>query len=318
VFSEPSLPDIDPADVLLRLLSSPNIASKELVIRQYDHEVKGMSAMKPIMLGPSDAGAIRPLLGGNEGLVVAHGICPKFIHDAYDMAALAFDEAVRNAVATGAKFGYMAALDNFSWPDPLQSDRTPDGEAKLGELVRACISLYDYTIAYSVPLVSGKDSMKNDYYVGGEKYSIPPTLLVTVVGKIDDVRKAVSTEFKLAGDYIYVLGRTRDELGGSDFYRLFNGVGNNCPKVRSNETVPLYRALSKAIEEGLVASAHDVSDGGIAVALAECAFPAGMGIDMQLDLMPAESESHISLLFSESAGRFVVSVPKNTPRNSRK
>lgn len=307
-FSEPSIPEEDYAEILKRLLSSPNIATKESVIRQYDHEVKGGSAIKPIMLGPCDAGIVRPLLDFMEGVVVSHGLCPKFVHDAYDMSALAFDEAVRNAIAAGAKFGYLAALDNFCWPDPIQSAKTPDGEAKLGDLVRSCISLYDMTTAYGVPLISGKDSMKNDYYSGDVKYSIPPTLLVTVIGKIDDVRHAASAEFKQTGDYIYVLGKTRDELGGSDYYRLFGGIGNNHPKVRIAETVPLYRALSQAISDGLVASAHDVSDGGIAAALAECAFPAGLGIDADLGLCEKDTSAPNSLLFSESAGRFIVSV----------
>jgi phosphoribosylformylglycinamidine synthase len=313
-FTEPQLPaDIDYGAKLLELLSLPNISSKENIIRQYDHEVKGTSVIKPVMLGPNDAGIIRPLLETEEGAVIAHGICSKFVQDGYDMAALAFDEAVRNAVAVGAKFGYLAALDNFSWPDPVQSDRTPDGETKLAELVRACISLYENTQAYGIPLISGKDSMKNDYYSGTLKYSIPPTLLVTMIGKIDNVNKAVSAEFKQTGDAIYIIGKTRDELGGSEFYKLFNAIGNYCPKVRPTEHVPVYRAISQAIEEGLISSAHDVSDGGIAVALAECAFPLGLGVDVDLGNAPAETELPAALLFSESAGRFVVSVQeKNT------
>lgn len=310
-FSEPSIPsDINYGECLLRLLSLPNISTKEKIIRQYDHEVKGMSSIKPLMLGPNNAGVIRPLLESDEGIVIAHGICPKFIHDGQDMAALAFDEAVRNAISVGAKFGYLAALDNFSWPDPVQSNKTPDGEAKLAELVRACISLYEQTQAYGIPLISGKDSMKNDYYSNNLKYSIPPTLLVTIVGKIDNVTKSVSAELKQIGDSIYVLGKTRDELGGSEFYKLFNSVGNFCPKLRTNENVPLYRALSQAIEEGLINSCHDVSDGGIAVALSECAFPVGIGVDVDIRLAPAETELPTALLFSESAGRFIVSVPE--------
>jgi phosphoribosylformylglycinamidine synthase len=307
-FPEPSLPDVPAVDLLMSLLSSPNIATKESVVRQYDHEVKGMSVVKPFMLGPSDAGVIRPLLSGEEGVVVAHGMCPKYVHDSYDMAACALDEAIRNAIAAGAKFGYLAALDNFSWPDPIQSEKTPDGELKLGDLVRSCISLYDNTIAYGVPLISGKDSMKNDFYSGTTKYSIPPTLLVTVIGKMDDVNRACTTEFKQPGDHIYVLGKTRDELGGSELFRLFGAVGNSNPKVRTNETIPLYRALSQAIAEGLVASAHDVSDGGLAVAIAESAFPAGNGVDIDIGLIQRDTEKDLAMLFSESAGRFVVSV----------
>jgi phosphoribosylformylglycinamidine synthase len=168
------------------------------------------------MRGPTDAAVIKPLVDNYEGLVISHGICPKFIQDAKDMALLAFDEAVRNALATGAKFGYLAALDNFSWPDPLPSTTNPDAEYKLAQLVRACIALYDYATAYGIPFISGKDSLKNDYVVGDERHSILPTLLITLVGKMDDVRKAVTPEFKNAGDYIYILGKTRDELGASE------------------------------------------------------------------------------------------------------
>ena len=307
-FPQPEIIETDLSDVLKRLLSTPNIATKETVTRQYDHEVKGMSVIKPVMIGPNDAGVIKPLLDSDEGLVIAHGICPKIMQDAYDMASNAFDEAVRNAIAVGAKFGYMACLDNFSWPDPIQSEKTPDGEAKLAELVRACIALHDLAIAYGIPIISGKDSMKNDYYSGERKYSIPPTLLITVVAKMDDVKKAVSAEFKQAGDYIYVLGKTRAEMGGSEYFKLFGNIGNNQPKVRPEETIPTYKAISEAIESGLVSSVHDISDGGLAVALVECAFPTGIGVDVDFSQLQRETDNEDALLFSESPGRFVVSV----------
>jgi len=314
-FREPDITETDLGKVLKMLLSSPNVASKEGVIRRYDHEVKGMSVIKPIMKGIADAAVIRPLYHSEEGLVISHGLCPKVIQDSYDMAALSFDEAVRNAIAVGAKFGYLASLDNFSWPDPIQSSKTPDGEYKLGQLVRACIALYDVATAYGVPLVSGKDSMKNDYYAGNEKHSIPPTLLVTVVGKMDDIKKAMTAEFKSPGDNVYVVGKTYEEMGGSEYYKMFNGEGNDSPKVRTKETIPVYKAVSSAIEEGIVNSVHDVSDGGFAVALAECAFGGGYGVDADVQRMPKETENEDAILFSESAGRFVVSVSEeNSPK----
>ena len=315
IYPEPNIDAFDTREVLRKLLSSPNITVKESVIRRYDHEVKGMSVIKPLMGGPSDAAVIRPLYDSDEGLVISHGICPKYVQDGYSMAAVAFDEAVRNAIAAGAKFGYLACLDNFCWPDPVKSERTPDGEHKLGTLVRSCIALYDCATGYGVPLISGKDSMKNDYYSGERKYSIPPTLLVTVVGKIASIHRAVSTEFKRPGDYIYVLGTTREELGGSDFYRLFGGIGNNPPKLYPDEHIPLYKALSAAMEEGLVASAHDISDGGIAVAFAESALGFGLGAELDLAQMACKTEDKPAMLFSESAGRFIVSVsPENIER----
>jgi phosphoribosylformylglycinamidine synthase subunit PurSL len=308
IYPEPSIGKFYPEDALHKLLSSPNITVKESVIRRFDHEVKGQSVIKPIMGGPNDAAVLRPLFNSDEGLVISHGICPRYAQDGYAMAALAFDEAVRNAIAVGAKFGYLACLDNFSWPDPVLSARTPDGEQKLGNLVRACLALYECTTAYNVPIVSGKDSMKNDYYSGERKYSILPTLLVTVVGKMSRVQNAVSSEFKKPGDIIYVLGTTQDELGGSEFNRLFGGIGNNPPQLHMDEHIPLYRALSDAIEDGLVASAHDVSDGGIAVAFAESALGFSLGAELDLNLAATASERDEALLFSESPGRFIVSV----------
>jgi phosphoribosylformylglycinamidine synthase len=308
IHPEPMIGKFYPEDVLHRLLSSPNITVKESVIRRFDHEVKGQSVIKPLMGGPNDAAVLKPVQDSEEGLVISHGICPRYSQDGYAMAALAFDEAVRNAIAVGAKSGYLACLDNFSWPDPVKSARTPDGEQKLGSLVRACIALYDCATGYGVPIVSGKDSMKNDYYSGERKYSILPTLLVTVVGKISRVSQAVSSEFKNPGDIVYVLGTTHDEMGGSEFHKLFGAIGNCPPQLRPDEHVPLYKALSDAIEDGLVASAHDVSDGGLAVAFAESALGFGLGAELDLNCVPSATDREDSILFSESPGRFVVSV----------
>lgn len=310
-FEEPVIAETNLYKILKMLLGSPNIASKENIVRTFDHEVKAMSVIKPFMVGPTDGAVIKPFYNEFEGVVIAHGICPKYIQDSYNMASLAFDEAVRNAISVGAKFGYLACLDNFSWPDPIANDKNPDGAYKLAQLVRSCIALYDYSTMYGIPIVSGKDSMKNDYQSQDKKFSIPPTLLITVIGKMDNVKKALTGEFKSAGDYIYILGKTRDELGASEYYKLFNGVGNTIPKVYAQENIALYKALSNAVEEGLVKSCHDISDGGIAVAFAECTFGSNVGADLDLALLIKETEKEDSLLFSESAGRFVVSIAEN-------
>lgn len=317
-FNEPQIMETDLGEIIKMLLSSPNIASKEAVVRRYDHEVQGGSVIKPIVRGPNDAAVVRPLLDSDNGLVVGHGICPRYVQDGYDMAAMAFDEAVRNVLAVGGKFGYLACLDNFSWPNPLPSDQNPDAEYKLAQLVRSCLALYDFATAYGVPIISGKDSMKNDYYYRGKKYPILPTLLITMVGKIDDVKKAISAEFKNPGDSVYILGITRDELGGSEYYKLFKAIGNSNPKVREKETIPMYKAFSKATEEGVVLSAHDLSDGGMAIALVECSIGSGFGIDVELDGMPRETENEDALLFAESAGRFVVTVKKENEEKFEK
>ena len=317
---EPHITDTDPNEVLMKLLAAPNIASKEWVIRQYDHEVQGGSVVKPIMCnnGTSDAAVIRPILDWSEGLVISHGMCPRQVEDSYHMAQLAVDEGVRNALATGGMFSYMACLDNFSWPDPIKSEKTPDGEYKLAQLVRCVKGLHDAAVAYGMPLISGKDSMKNDYYVNGKKYSIHPTLLVTVIGKIQDIEETVTVDFKEAGDSIYVLGTTTGALGGSEYYKLYGGVGNQMPKVDLEANIPLYSAFSKATAAGLVRSAHDISDGGLAVAFAECTMGRLKGGDLDLELCGRDTEEIAALLFSESPGRFLVSVKPDDEKKFEK
>jgi phosphoribosylformylglycinamidine synthase len=312
---EPDIPEpTNYGKALKTMFSRLNICSKESVVRQYDHEVQGGSVVKPITGaandGPSDAAVVRPVLESYEGVVVANGICPRYSDiDAYHMAACAIDEAVRNAVAVGGTLDRLAGLDNFCWCDPVQSGKTPDGHYKLAQLVRANLALYDYTRIYGVPCISGKDSMKNDYQIGDTKISIPPTLLFSVIGRIEDVRKAVTMDAKRAGDIVYLLGETKRELGGSEWYAMHDAVGNDVPKVDAERAMARYRALSKAIREGLVASCHDCSDGGLAVALAETAFSGGLGMDVDLASVPASGIARDDeMLFSESQSRFVVTV----------
>jgi phosphoribosylformylglycinamidine synthase len=284
------------------------------VVRRYDHEVQGGSVVKPFVGvandGPSDAAVVRPLLESFAGVVTANGICPRYSDiDTYWMMAAAVDEAVRNALAVGGSLEHLAGLDNFCWCDPVQSEKTPDGEYKLAQLVRANQALYDFTVAYGVPLVSGKDSMKNDYHVGGTKISIPPTVLFSVIGKVADVNRCVTMDAKRPGDEVYVLGTTRAELGGSEYWAAKGYLGNTVPQVRVDESLLLYRCLEQAIAEGLVASCHDCSDGGLAVALAETAFSGGYGIRAALADVPSEGLGRDDeLLFSETQSRFVVTV----------
>ncbi len=312
---EPDFPEpVELGSAMKTMLSRLNICSKESVVRQYDHEVQGGSVVKPLVGaandGPSDAAVIRPLLDSFEGVVTANGICPRYSDiDAYHMAACAIDEAVRNTIAVGGSLERMAGLDNFCWCDPVQSEKTPDGQYKLAQLVRANMALYDYTTAYGVPCISGKDSMKNDYQIGGTKISIPPTLLFSTIGFIKDVRKAVTMDVKQPGDLVYVLGTTYRELGGSEWYALHGHLGNSVPRVNANKAKKLYTALSRAIEAGLVASCHDCSDGGLGVALAETAFAGGLGLTVDLSRIPCEGlQRNDELLFSESQSRFVVTV----------
>jgi phosphoribosylformylglycinamidine synthase subunit PurSL len=312
---QPHLPEpTDYAETLCAMLGRLNICSKEAWVRQYDHEVQGMSVVKPFVGlhndGPSDAAVLRPLLDSHLGLVVANGICPRYGDlDTYHMVACAIDEAVRNVVAVGGRIGRIAGLDNFCWPDPIPAPTNPDAEYKLAQLVRANQALYDYCHAYDLPCISGKDSMKNDYRVGETKISIPPTVLFSVLGVIDDVTKVVTMDAKHPGDVVYVLGATRHELGGSEYYALLGHLGSRVPRVEAATARRLYESLSAAMAQGLVASCHDCSDGGLGVALAETAFAGGFGMQVDLRGVPGANALRDDVtLFSETPSRFVVTV----------
>ncbi|MBM3301878.1 MAG: phosphoribosylformylglycinamidine synthase, partial [Deltaproteobacteria bacterium] len=272
----------DLGPVLVDLMGRWNICSKERIVRQYDHEVQGGSVVKPLIGvandGPGDAAVLRPLLDRFRGIAVGCGIAPRYSDiDTYWMMAAVIDEAVRNIISVGADPDQMAGLDNFCWCDPVQSEKTPDGELKLAQLVRANHALFDITTAYKIPCISGKDSMKNDYSIGETKISIPPTVLFSAVGIVPDVRQAVTSDFKCPGDLIYVLGATRDETGGSEYFASLGYVGNKVPRVVDPHcAIRMYRALHNAIRKDLVASCHDLSDGGLGVGLAESAFSGGL------------------------------------------
>jgi phosphoribosylformylglycinamidine synthase len=306
-----------PAD-LLALLRDPNIASKEELVRQYDHEVQGRSVIKPFCgaaaRGPTDGAVLRLKRDGARGITVTHGICPRYgDHDARRMAMCAVDEALRAHVACGGDPDQAAALDNFCWPDPVASPANPDGPRKLAQLVRACRGLQEACLAYSLALISGKDSMKNDAFAGGRKISVRPTLLVSLVGIIEDVRRAVSTDFKAEGDLVYLLGDTRGELGGSAYERLVGEPLGEAPEVETASAAARYRALHGAMRQGLVASCHDLSEGGLAAALSESALGGDLGADVDLAAValsgPGAGEPEADrLLFCETPSRFLLSV----------
>ncbi|GAB6124760.1 AIR synthase-related protein [Humidesulfovibrio idahonensis] len=312
--ADPLPQNVDQDKLLKRMLGRLNICSKEYVIRQYDHEVQGRSIVKPLVGvkrdGPADAAVIRPDYDSDEGLVISNGICPKYSDlDAYWMMACAIDEAVRGAVAVGGDLRYMAGTDNFCWCDPVESETTPDGKYKLAQLVRANEALDHFCRGFGVPCVSGKDSMKNDYKGGGVKISIPPTVLYSVMGKMPDVKLAVTSDFKRAGDFVYVLGLTRPELGGSEFASELGLACGQVPQVELVSARERYLTYFKATQQKLVNACHDCSDGGLGVALAEMCIGGRLGADVDLALVPqCGCESALELLYSESASRFVVSV----------
>ncbi len=313
-----------PADVkadTLALLKRLNICSKEYVVRQYDHEVQGGSVVKPLCGakndGPSDAAVIRPVLDSFEGIAVSNGIVPRYSDiDTYAMTVCAVDEAVRNACCVGADPSTMAGLDNFCWCDPVSGPDNPDGRYKLAQLVRANKALLDICVAYGIPLISGKDSMKNDYRIGDVTISIPPTLLFSLVAKVPDVRKAVTMDFKDSGNIIYLVGTTYPDLGASE-YALMKGVrDSSVPRLRNPRLAfDCYTTLFAAISEGLVRACHDCSDGGLAVALAEMCFAGDVGA--QVECQSIEQSGCVTdaeLLFSESPGRILVEAEPQTAK----
>ena len=319
---------------LLRILGSPNVASKEWVIRQYDHEVQGGSVVKPLVGrdrdGPSDAAVVRPVPGSERGVVIACGMNPRYGDlDTYHMAASAIDEAVRNCVAVGADPDRIAILDNFCWGNCERPEM-------LGGLVRAALACHDVAVAFGTPFISGKDSLNNEFSYEdstGRKQTVavPPSLLISAMGQMEDVRRAVTADLKEPGNLLYLVGITRDELGGSHLALVRRAQGGRVPRVDPPTAKRNFRALHRAVQAGLIRACHDLSEGGLAVAAAEMALAGGLGARLALAAVPHDlpavwpagagrgpsdppgppsaGNATPSLLFSESNSRFLCEVP---------
>lgn len=303
-------------DDLEKIISAWNVCSKEWIIRQYDHEVQGNSVVKPLVGeehdGPGDAAVIAPILGNKKALVISNGLNPKFSDiDPYYMAAGAIDEAVRNIIAVGGSLDRAAILDNFCWGNCDKPDR-------LAGLVRASKACYDIGKAYGLPFISGKDSLNNEYGVGEDTICIPGTLLISAMAVMEDLSLAVTMDLKKPGNSLYVVGKTYNELGASHYYANTGMIGNNVPKVRTEEALCNFTGLSNASKQKLCRSIHDLSEGGIAAAVSEMAFAGCLGAEVDLKDMPLdgiEASDSEAQLFSESNSRFVVEV---TPENEEK
>jgi phosphoribosylformylglycinamidine synthase II len=298
---EPDFPEPENlTEILMQLLSAPNIASKESVIRTYDHEVKGNTTLKPLQgeyAGPNDAAVLKPLDDSWKGLAISCGMNPNYGKiDAYWMAASAIDEAVRNNIAVGGR--RIALLDNFTWGNPEKPER-------LGLLVRACEACYDLATAFRTPFISGKDSLYNESPLG----PVTPTLLITAVGIIPNIQFTTSMDLKAPGNLLYIIGDTFNELGGSEYYKLKGYLGASVPKVKSAKAKRTFKAVTKAMDLGLIKSCHDLSEGGLAVAAAEMSFSGGYGLELDLSKVPGkELERNDFVLFSESNSRFLLEV----------
>ena len=291
-------------DSLLKILSSYNVCSKEWIIRQYDHEVQGGTAIKPLVGvhddGPGDAAVITPVLGSWTGLAIGCGINPHYgDRDPYRMAAAAIDEAVRNVVAVGADPARIALLDNFCWGNA-------DRPEVLGSLVRAAEACRDVALAYGMPFISGKDSLNNEFHAGDRHITIPPTLLISALGRVPDVRRCVTMDFKEPGNALFLIGVTKDEMGGSH-YNLVNRIEQGvAPEVDLQRAPRIFKKLHEAIQRGLIRACHDLSEGGLATAVAEMAIAGDIGADLTRIRPDSTRDTDEVLLFAESATRFVV------------
>ncbi|WP_029214419.1 phosphoribosylformylglycinamidine synthase subunit PurL [Kallotenue papyrolyticum] len=294
---------------LHRLLSHPNIATKEPIVRSYDHLVQGRTVQGPLggVNGdaPTDAAVIHLRHDRPEALAIGCGINPRYgLIDPYWMALAACDEAIRNVVAVGADPYATALLDNFCWGDPREPDR-------LAGLVRAAVACRDVAQFWSIPFISGKDSLNNEYRdADGRRVPIPPTLLISALGVIPDVTRVVTPALKRDGNLIYLLGRTRNELGGSHYLLLQERLGQRVPRVDLAQARRTFRALHAAIRAGLVQACHDLSEGGLAVAAAEMMIAGGLGLDLDLAMIVRDEDcdNDALLLFSETPSRFLVEV----------
>jgi len=306
----PKAPDL--TEHLAAALSHYNVASKESIIRIYDHEVQGTSVIKPLVGpatdGPSDAAVIRGRLGSSKGIAVSNGINVRLGKiDPFWMAASCIDEAIRQIIAVGGSLERIALLDNFCWGNPDKPDR-------LGSLVRCALGCYEGALAFGTPFISGKDSLYNEYTQNGKSFAIPGTILISAVGVMDDVNRCVTMDFKKAGNSIYMIGTTHDELGGSIYLENLGQLGEHVPQVNFKMASKIYRAVEKATKAGLMASLHDCSEGGLAVALAEMAFAGGLGATVLSAKIPYKGKQRREdiLLFSESNSRLIAEVnPKH-------
>ena len=312
---EPQIPkNSSLTKTLENLLGNNNISGFSYISQQYDHEVQASSVLKPLSGRGrinTDAQVFRPVLSSEKGVILSTGVYPSYGDiNTYYMAACALDTAIRNIIASGGSLSNLAILDNFCWCSSYDKTRL----AQLVDAVKAC---YDYGVGYGTPFISGKDSMFNDFRGYDEKgnpiaISIPPTLLISAIGVVPDIYKIISPEFKNVGDVIYLLGKTDDELGGSEYYKSLKAVGNDVPKVNLEKNLKTYLALERAIQKELVASSISVTSGGLAIALAKTCVGGMLGCNISVRGMPGSSKSADAKLFSESQGRILVSIsPQN-------
>ncbi len=316
VVSEPQLPNFNQQEAFLQMLSSLNNTSFSFISYQYDYEVLAGSCVKPLQ-GKGQVNGVasvtRPVLESKKGVVCSQALYPLYTElDSYRMAGASIDTAIRNCLSVGGSLNHLALLDNFCWCSPNKEDR-------LGQLKDAAQGCYDFAVAYGTPYISGKDSMYNDFK-GYDKngnlveISVPPTLLISATGVVQDTDKCITIDAKNVGDLVYVLGETKNEMGGSEFLSNYLKIaGGTVPEVDAEANKKLYEAFEKAVEQKVIASASSVGIGGLAMSLAKTSIAGLLG--MKIDLSSVQTPQQLAnwqALYSESQGRFVVTInPKN-------
>ena len=306
-YPEPVISCPDRLDaLLLSMLGRKNICSKEFVSVQYDHTVQGGHVLGPVQ-GKGRVQAMATLTkvvpGSKKGVGLSQGMFPSYAEiDPYRMAAAGIDTAIRGLIAMGIPLDAIAILDNFCWC-------SSDDPERLGQLKRAAKGCYDVATAFGTPFISGKDSMYNDFSGfdaenNPVKVSVPPTLLISSIGIHEDVVQSVSVDAKIEGDLVYVIGETREELGGSEYFAYLGYAGNQVPALDPVIVKARYELLTNAIRHGLVASACPVTAGGLAITLARVAIAGRLG--MALSIPSGMRPDYF--LFSESLGRVVVTI----------
>ena len=307
---------INLSNALLKILSSPNIFSKEFISLQYDHEVQGTSIIKPLQGKGrvfSDSTAIKPLFNSKKCIVTSQGIYPNYSNlDAYKMAACSIDTAIRNLIVTGCNLLNIALLDNFCWCSPEE----PEKIYQLKDALKAC---YDLSTKFCTPFISGKDSMYNDFNGYDKKnrkvkISIPPTLLISSIGIIKDYNDLLSIVPRKFGDLIFIIGKTDSEICGSEYEKVFGYENGSIPKVDKDIAKRNYNNFIKANKKKLINSAISVGLGGAAVSLAKMSIASQMGLKINLSNIQKTNTKIKSthILFSESQSRIITTIsPSN-------
>ncbi|HEX7542738.1 MAG TPA: AIR synthase-related protein [Patescibacteria group bacterium] len=300
--------------ILLSMLSRLNIACFEFISKQYDYEVQATSVIKPLQgkgRVNGETTVIKPIFNSPQAIALSQGLYPSYSEiDCYQMAGASIDTAIRNLVASGVDIDKISLLDNFCWC----SSNDPQRLYQLKKATQAC---YDFATIYGTPFISGKDSMFNDFKGYDEKgnpikISVPPTLLISSLGIINDVLKTISIDLKFPDDLVYILGETKDELGGSEYFSLNKSVGNNIPKVNALENKKLYQSFFQATKKEIISSAISITRGGLGIALAKTSLAGELGVEVSLDKLPGQISRNDFALFSESQGRILVTInPKN-------